>query len=136
MAVASITISSSMLAMPHPWTRAKPAEALRTSLDWLRRLTFAELKTMPMFAIEKREGGAYLVLRAPVRFELPSSGHEAEAHRENDPIRLQLGPDDAGPFEHTFRRRLTVRPRRRLSVWCLGRRSRARLPRRCFYYGR
>ena len=49
--------------------RAKPAQALRAAVDWLRRVTFAELKTL--FAIEQRKaGGAALVLRSENRSNL------------------------------------------------------------------
>jgi CHAT domain-containing protein len=81
--------------------RTRPAQALRAATDWLRRVTFAELKTM--FEVDRVEGGEALLLRATTRFE-PAWFDQAEretadaepSHR----ISLLLGADDARPFAH------------------------------------
>jgi CHAT domain-containing protein len=84
--------------------RARPAQALRVAVKWLRRVTFAELKAM--FEVEDSDQGAALVLRAESRFLPGSSDHRPapapspDRSRLPSGARLALGRDDERPFAH------------------------------------
>jgi CHAT domain-containing protein/tetratricopeptide (TPR) repeat protein len=82
--------------------RARPVDALRAATDWLRRVTFAELRTM--FEMEHRDDGDALLLRSRTRFEPASSDRESERETADavpsQGIHLPIGADDARPFEH------------------------------------
>jgi tetratricopeptide (TPR) repeat protein len=86
--------------------RAQPAAALKAALDWLRNVTYGELKTM--FPIESGENGDELVLRDGSRFVNASLDAEPEppmtppsdGSKPPPGVKLPLGPDDARPFAH------------------------------------
>lgn len=65
--------------------RLPPIDALRGAQNWLRSVTFGELRSI--FPVRTGSHGAYLSLQAVPRFITASLG-----------IHLPLGPDDARPF--------------------------------------
>jgi CHAT domain-containing protein len=79
--------------------RVKPALALRVALDWLRRVTFGELRKL--FPIESGGDGVALILRDSDVMQLPDIEEiELEAPTKSREIRLPLGPDDERPYDH------------------------------------
>jgi tetratricopeptide (TPR) repeat protein len=68
--------------------RLAPADALRSAQDWLRRVTFRELRNN--FPVRHDAGGSYLLLHAAPRAAIPDE--------LRPPLSLRLGPDDACPY--------------------------------------
>jgi CHAT domain-containing protein len=79
--------------------RMPPVQALRKAQDWLRRLTFADLRKL--FPMVEHSDGTYLHLQTADRFEPPPEPPATEEnHRPPEPRRLllRLGPDTDQPY--------------------------------------
>jgi CHAT domain-containing protein/tetratricopeptide (TPR) repeat protein len=76
--------------------RLRATQALRQAQDWLRRLTFADLRQL--FPVVERPDGPYLHLQTSLRFETTPPAEREEPN--TDRLLLPLGPDTDTPYAH------------------------------------
>jgi CHAT domain-containing protein len=76
--------------------RAPPVVALRAAVDWLRRVTFADLKQR--FPRTDGPQGSVLVLCTAERFKRPIQAEPLKPAQKIEGIHLPLGGDDECPY--------------------------------------